>query len=130
MDYPDLCLPIQACNGSYRRKQTYRGIDTEISKTASQFCLARLTLEDGTIPTTGPCLATRGITSGIRGLKHHTRRPDLVVVDDPQTAEDSSNPETVAKLLDIIKKDVLNISGKGKLAVLMTSTPIAPDDLT
>jgi len=34
-DYPDLCLPIQASGGSYRRKQTYRGRSTEISKTAN-----------------------------------------------------------------------------------------------
>lgn len=34
-DYPDLCVPIQIANGSYRRKQTYRGISTEIGKTAN-----------------------------------------------------------------------------------------------
>ena len=41
-DYPDLCLPIQLANGSYRRKQTYKGVATEIGKTANQFQLARL----------------------------------------------------------------------------------------
>lgn len=41
-DYPDLCLPIQLANGSYRRKQTYRDVATEIGKTANQFQLARL----------------------------------------------------------------------------------------
>ena len=74
-------------------------------------------------------MATRGITSGIRGLKHHTLRPDLVLLDDLQTSEDADNPEQVEKLLNIIKKDVFNLAGKGKLAVLCTSTPIAPDDL-
>lgn len=34
-DYPDLCLPIQLANGSYRRKQTYKGVATEIGKTAN-----------------------------------------------------------------------------------------------
>ena len=33
------------------------------------------------------------------------------------------------KVLDIIKKDVMNLSSKGKLAVLMTSTPLNPEDL-
>ena len=31
--------------------------------------------------------------------------------------------------MDIIRKDVLGLSGKGKLQVLMTATPICPDDL-
>ena len=33
------------------------------------------------------------------------------------------------KILGIIKKDILNLSARGKLAVLNTCTPIAPDDL-
>ena len=41
-DYPDLCVPIQSVNGSYRRKQTYRGISTEIGKTSNQANFARL----------------------------------------------------------------------------------------
>ena len=31
--------------------------------------------------------------------------------------------------MNIIKKDIFNLAGKGKLAVLMTATPIQPDDL-
>lgn len=129
-DYPDLCLPMQLQNGSYRRKQTYRGISTEISKTANQATFARLQTPDGKLPTSGCVIATRGISSGIRGLKHRTMRPDLVLLDDLQMAEDASNPSTVEKLLDIIKKDVFNLAGKGKLAVLQTATPICPEDLT
>lgn len=74
-------------------------------------------------------MATRGVTSGIRGLKFHTLRPDLALLDDLQNSEDADNPERVEKLMNIIRKDVFNLSGKGKLAVLSTATPIAPDDL-
>ena len=129
-DYPDLCLPFLLSNGSYRRKQTYKGISTEIGKTANQANFARLTRPDGSIPSSGCVIATRGIGSGIRGLKHRTMRPDLVLLDDLQMSEDASNPQTVEKLLDIIKKDVFNLAGKGKLAVLQTATPICPEDLT
>lgn len=31
--------------------------------------------------------------------------------------------------MDIIKKDIMNLSSKGKLAILMTSTPLCPEDL-
>lgn len=128
-DYPDLCVPVLQANGSFRRKQTYRGQSTELAKTANYFQLARLEQPDGTMPATGCVMATRGVTSGIRGLKFHTLRPDLALLDDIQTSEDADNPERVEKLMNILKKDVFNLSGKGKLAVLQTATPIAPDDL-
>lgn len=128
-DYPDLCLPIQLANGSYRRKQTYRDVATEIGKTANQFQLARLMQADGSMPKTGCVMATRGVSSGIRGLKFHTLRPDLVLLDDLQTSSDAESPEQVEKLLNVIRKDVFNLSGKGKLAILQTATPICPDDL-
>lgn len=41
-DYPDLCVPIQETNGSFRRKQTYKGLSTELAKTANYFQLARV----------------------------------------------------------------------------------------
>lgn len=122
-------MPVQETHGSFRRKQTYKGQSTELAKTANYFQLARLEQPDGTMPATGCVMATRGITSGIRGLKFHTLRPDLALLDDIQTSEDADNPERVEKLMNILKKDVFNLSGKGKLAVLQTATPIAPDDL-
>ena len=81
------------------------------------------------MPKTGCVMATRGVTSGIRGLKFHTQRPDLVLLDDLQTSEDAESPEQVEKLMNIIRKDIFNLAGKGKLAVLQTATPIAPEDL-
>jgi hypothetical protein len=71
----------------------------------------------------------RGITSGIRGLKVGRLRPDCVILDDLQSAEMASNPDQVLKVQDIIKKDIMNLSSRGKLAVLMTSTPLMPEDL-
>ena len=129
-DYPDIAIPILVANGSYRRRQTYRGKSTEIQKNSTSCVFAKLVDEDGNpVPTAGSILTSCGITSGIRGKKVGTLRPDLVVLDDLQSQEDASNPETVEKLLGIIRKDILNLSGKGKLACLMTATPIEPEDL-
>ena len=47
-DYPDLCLPFQLCNGSFRRRQTYKGVMTDIVKNASRLVFARITNDDGT----------------------------------------------------------------------------------
>ena len=117
------------CNGSYRRRQMYNGVATEISKTASQLVLARLVEADGTeAPTSGSIIATRGIGAGIRGLKHHSLRPDVACLDDIQDDESAASVEQVEKLVSVINKSVLNIGGKGKIAVLQTATPICADD--
>lgn len=129
-DYPELCLPFQITNGSYRRRQTYNGVATEIVKNADRLCFARLKKSDGTeFSTSGSCIYTKGITSGIRGVKYHTLRPDVAYLDDLQTSETASSTEQVEKLLDIINKDVMNLGGKGKISVLQSATPICPDDL-
>ena len=125
-DFPEVCVPFQLCNGSFRRRQLYRGRSTEIEKNAGVLRFATL---KGDFPSSGSVVTVRGVTSGIRGLKVGRLRPDTVILDDLQSSETASNPEQVQKILDIIKKDVMNLSSKGKLAVLMTSTPLMPEDL-
>lgn len=69
-DFPELCFPFQNANGSFRRKQTYRGMSTNIMKNAATLVFARL--QDGKgneLPTSASAITVRGITSGIRGLK-------------------------------------------------------------
>lgn len=127
-DFPDVCLPFQLCDGAYRRRQTYRGLPTEIVKNNNVVQFARLV--DGIeLPASGSIITVRGITSGIRGLKAGRLRPDTVILDDLQSSETAANAEQVEKISDIIKRDIMNLSSKSKLAVLMTSTPICPDDL-
>lgn len=129
-DFPEVCLPFQLCDGSYRRRQLHRGVSTEIQKNAGVIQFARLFKDDGTeYPTAGSVITVRGITSGVRGLKVGKLRPDTVILDDLQTSETASSPEQVEKIMTIIKKDIMNLSSKGKLAVLMTSTPLCPEDL-
>lgn len=129
-DFPELALPFQLLEGSYRRRQLYKGVSTNVSKTASQITFARLKDEDGEeMPTSQSTIVCRGITSGVRGLKSGKLRPDFVLLDDLQSHESADSAEQVEKILEIIRKDVMGLAGKGKLNVLMTSTPIAPDDL-
>jgi hypothetical protein len=129
-DFPEVCLPFQDCDGAYRRRQLYRGQPTELVKNNGTIQLARLVKDDGTeYATSGSVITVRGITSGIRGLKVGKLRPDTIILDDLQSAETAANIEQVEKISDIIKRDIMNLSSKGKLAVLMTSTPICPEDL-
>lgn len=41
-DFPEICIPFQVCNGSYRRRQLYQGRSTDIEKNAAVLRLATL----------------------------------------------------------------------------------------
>lgn len=84
----------------------------------------------------GAIIASRGMTgSGTRGLLHPVpdgtkQRPDMVIIDDPQTAETASTPGQVKKRLDIIKRDIMKLAGHRRaMACVVNATVIAPDDL-
>jgi hypothetical protein len=34
-DFPEICLPFQICNGSFRRRQIYKGRSTDIEKNSA-----------------------------------------------------------------------------------------------
>ena len=129
-DYPDLCLPFQITNGSTKRRQIYNGVSTDIQKTSEKLVFARLKEANGTeSPTSSSCIMVRGITGSLRGLKHGTKRPSCVVLDDIQNDETAGSDSRVEKLINIIQKSVLNLGGKGKIAVLQAATPITSDDI-
>lgn len=95
-DFPEICMPFQLTNGSFRRRQLYKGVSTEIEKNAGLIHFARLLDDNGNeLPTSGSVVTTRGITSGVRGMKVGKLRPDICVLDDLQTAESASSAEQV-----------------------------------
>ena len=103
---------------------------TDISKNAQQIVLARLRDQDGKeMPTSGSIITVRGVGSGLRGMKKGTLRPSLVILDDLQDSEIASSAESVEKLMNIIRKDIMCLGGKQRLSILQTATPICPDDL-
>ena len=131
-DFPELAKPFQLMDGSYRRRQLYKATSTNVQKTASQITFARLKDDDGNeLPTSQSTIVSRGITGGLRGLKCGGKglRPDLVLLDDLQTHSTAESPEQVEKLLEIIKKDVFGLAGKGAISIIQTATPICCDDL-
>ena len=129
-DFPEIALPFAIANGSFRRRQTVRGKLVEISKNATNLQFPAINDEDGKpLPTSGSVITCRGMTAGVRGLKIGSLRPDLAILDDLQDSEIARSAEQVYKVLDFVRKDVINLSSGRKLAVLMTSTPICSDDL-
>jgi len=76
-----------------------------------------------------------GITGDIRGKKYTCAcgtviRPDLALIDDPQTLESAGSPTQTEDRENVIRKDILGLAGPGKkIAALMPCTVISSNDL-
>ena len=132
-DFPHTVYPVRALEGinARARGQTSEGVPTKIEWTADQITFAAL---PGS-PSSGAAVRVAGITGRIRGLTHtrpdgKTIRPDLVLVDDPQTDESADSPSQVAKRERTLDGAVLGLCGPGvDMAGLCTVTVIRADDL-
>lgn len=132
-DFPEVCHPIRCLEGRPQRcaTQSHNGGRTHIGWTAEYVVLPTIAKS----PASGAMIKPMGITASLRGMKHKLPsgqqvRPDLVLLDDPQTDESASSPSQVAKRLGIIKKSVLRLGGHNKkIAVVMCATVIQPDDV-
>lgn len=83
----------------------------------------------------GAIIKVAGITGRIRGMKHKrasgkSDRPDLVIIDDPQTRESAQSDVQTQQRLATIKADIVRLAGPGKrIAGFMPCTVIRRGDL-
>jgi hypothetical protein len=132
-DFPQATYPIRALEGinARARGQTIDGQPTKIEWTADQITMA--TVPGGV--SSGAAVRVAGITGRIRGLRHtrpdgKTIRPDLVLIDDPQTDESAASPSQCATREKTLAGAILGLAGPGKeIAGLCTVTVIRTDDL-
>ncbi|MBE3069023.1 MAG: hypothetical protein IMZ66_02175 [Planctomycetes bacterium] len=59
----------------------------------------------------GPILACRSITGPLRGLHHQGHRPDLVIIDDPDTHETTRSQAEFERREQIIDSDLAGLGG-------------------
>jgi hypothetical protein len=120
-DYPEACFPIQALEGAPQRAaaQTIGG-ERSFLKWAQEFVV---------LPTvagsrcSGSVLMTRGLDASIRGIRVGTLRPDLVVIDDPETRESVTSELQTNKRQLTIEQDLAGLGGPGKrLARIILTT--------
>lgn len=132
-DFPEAVYPIHCLEGiSNRAKgQTYRGERTAIG-------WVEKTLVMPTIPGSaagGAIIRAAGLTGRIRGMKYKRRdgvpvRPDLVVIDDPQTDDSARSLPRCNTRKAIVSGAVLGLAGPGKkISGLMPCTIIRPGDM-
>lgn len=132
-DFPKIVYPIVALgrNALRARMQTYGGKETRIGWTGDEVILP--TMEGS--PASGSLLRVAGITGRIRGLTATLAdgrkiRPDLAIVDDPQTDESSRSLTQNATREKVLSGAILGLAGPGqKIAAFMPCTVITPGDL-
>lgn len=132
-DFPEVCYPINQLEGIANRcaGQLYRGKRTKITWTANEIVLP--TIEGSRA--SGMIIRVAGLTGRIRGMKYkrsdgRSVRPELVIVDDPQTSESANSIEQTRKRLRILSSDILGLAGPGKkISGLMPCTVIKTGDM-
>lgn len=121
-DYPVL-LPFHLCNFSFKRRQLYKGIPTQLTKTSKQIVFPRLKQDETSeVKSSQARISVSSMQSSCRGLRLNN---GLLLLDDIQTDESGTSEEQVAKNREKIQKELLPLAGKQRLSVIMTATPIS-----
>lgn len=132
-DFPEVCYPIRMLEGSAQlcARQLSLGERTRIS-------YGKRVLVLPTIPNSkaaGGILRVAGITGRIRGMKYVRSdgmnvRPDLAIVDDPQTDKSADSERDSAKREKVLAGAILGLAGPGKkIAAVMPCTVIRRGDM-
>jgi hypothetical protein len=132
-DFPEVCYPIRRLEGIRQRAagQLSEGVSTRIRITDRKIVFPTV---KGS-PVSGSVIQAGGITGRIRGMKHaladgSSIRPDLVLIDDPQTEESARSPSQIEARGSTVTNAILGLAGVGKsLAGLAAVTVVEPDDL-
>lgn len=130
-DFPEVCYPIQRLDGIVQRRLEYKGKPIRMDFAADSITLPNI---PGS-PAAGGVVRVAGITGRIRGMTYKrsdgkTVRPDLVVLDDPQTDESARSLSQCATREQIVSGAVLGLAGPGKkISGIMPCTVIRPGDM-
>lgn len=132
-DFPEVCVPVRKLEGITQRAsgQLCEGKPTNIRWKGDA-------VEFPTVPgspSSSCVIKVAGITGRIRGMKHKTPggesiRPDLALVDDPQTDESARSVTQCEQRERILARAVLGLAGPGKkIAGLMPMTVVCEGDM-
>ena len=133
-DFPEICFPIRALGRVHQRApgQLFKGAPTFIDWTQTQIVLPSIPRSKAA----GAIIRVVSITGAIRGAKFARPdgaevRPDLVLVDDPQTRESAKSPTQCDDREAVLKADIGRLGAPGvRIGILAAVTVILPDDLS
>ena len=120
-DYPEVCAPVRALEGVAQKAKTQRATGRRIdngqafeqSQVSYSWCGNELIFPNvpGS-PSAGAIIATRGLDSAVRGLKKRGKRPQLAIIDDPDTEFTATSPDQAAKLEKRIDAAIGGLGGQ------------------
>lgn len=132
-DYPEVCVPVRELENVPNRAhyQLVQGVRHSDSRKKFENHSSRFTWCGQQIvfpnipgsPSSGAIIATRGLDAAVRGLKKRGKRPDVAVIDDPDTEETARSEEQAKKLEDRIDKAIAGLGGQQRsIARVMLTT--------
>lgn len=137
-DFRQVCYPLRRLENNARKcvGQLFRGEQTRIVWSADRLTFPTMPDDacDG-LNVSGSTVSVVGLTGALRGQSHtlstgEVIRPELVILDDPQTRESAMSPSQSAERAAIINGDVLGMAGPGrKIAAIMPCTVIRAGDM-
>ncbi len=128
-DFPEIAVPIRRLEGKTQRAKslTVGGEPCDIHVNASEMVLPTVR----GAASSGGVINAVGFKANARGKVRGSLRPDLVIFDDLQDEDLAKSPDRVREAGLNVEKNFLNLGGhRRRIAALMTSTPIEPDDLS
>lgn len=130
-DFPEATHVLWRLEGVHQRKLLWKGAPITYSLEAGRIvipAIPRSVCSQSIIEAAGLESAVRGTFEMSDEGEH--RRPDLLLIDDPQTKESAKSPTQVQTRWELLKEAVMGMSGTGKtLAAIAAVTVIAEDDL-
>lgn len=116
-DFPEICAPVVALDNSPQRagKQTVNGKYTRLKWGAKRVIFPRV---DGS-EAAGSIVTTRSLEGAIRGLVRGKLRPDLLMLDDPQTEESARSEYQTTERKKILSKAIEGLVGPGHSLTIM-----------
>lgn len=134
-DFPALAAPIAALAGNWRRASTqkYEGRPTKLVNGDGYIVLPTIYKTGTDEPVEAGAGATfyiAGIHGAVRGVSRMNMRPDIILLDDPQTRKEAESTGLSDKLERLIEGDILGNFGQDVVrSCIMAVTPIRPGDI-
>ncbi len=132
-DYPALVCPVRAVTDSPQKasSQLVSGVNETTGvayhQVSSKFLWSGPRITFPRIPGTKydyACIATKGLESAVRGATFKSIRPDLAVVDDPDTESSAESERESAKLEKRIIRGIGGLGGQTKSIPIAVATTI------
>jgi hypothetical protein len=113
-DFPELCIPVVSLRGAPQRaaSQHVNGELTRITWSQELVVMPTIKCDWETNAVGGKRLVYFGLDSAIRGEGFEENRPDLAIIDDPETREVAFSPTDKHRdIEDMIDGDVAGLAG-------------------